>query len=661
MLALYIALRIGLDRPFWSLLTAYIVANPLSGAVRSKAIYRVGGTILGSLAAVLLVPWLSNAPELLSLALAVWVAVCLYVSLLDRTPRSYVFMLAGYTAALIGFPSVTDPASVFDVGLARLEEITLGITCATLVHSLVFPQSLGPVLLARLDRAIHDAQQWMVDAFGGDTVVRGLRDHRKLAEDITELRLLSTHLPFDTSHLRWTSSAIRMLHDRLSALVPLISAVEDRLRTLRSTGEAELSPRWRGLLSDITHWVEVPPTMSSGNESAERLRREIAAVTPDIGADASWVTVLKVDLCERMLALIDAWEQCKTLRRQADAGFTGGARSTMDGSAGLSARVLHKDRGLALRSSFAAFIAIGACCAFWIGTAWSGGAVAAMMAAVFCCFFATQDDPAQGIRLFLKYTILSIPASALYVLAILPAVHNFETLMLVMAPMFLLLGVYFARPATSLQAMAFILGVAGTFSLQDTGTADLLSFTNGMLAQLAGIGAAVLFTRLLRSVNADWTARRLLRAGWSELAALGAAVRAPSIAAMSARMLDRVGLLKPRLAMAGAQHGLSAIDALGDLRVGLNMTRLLAIQPPGQPQGLVLRPLMLALSQHFRNRPDQSAKAEPALLARLDDTLRDACVLSQRAAVAALVGIRRDLFPDALPYRSSTDSKELAR
>ncbi len=50
---------------------------------------------------------------------------------------------------------------------------------------------------------------------------------------------------------------------------------------------------------------------------------------------------------------------------------------------------------------------------------------------------------------------------------------------------------------------------------------DLVSFINSMLAQLAGIGAAAVFTRLLRSVSADWTARRLLRAGWRELAQPG--------------------------------------------------------------------------------------------------------------------------------------------
>jgi multidrug resistance efflux pump len=50
-------------------------------------------------------------------------------------------MLAGYTAALIGFPAVDAPGTVFDVALARVEEITLGIVCATVIHSVVLPQS----------------------------------------------------------------------------------------------------------------------------------------------------------------------------------------------------------------------------------------------------------------------------------------------------------------------------------------------------------------------------------------------------------------------------------------------------------------------------------------------------------------------------------------
>jgi uncharacterized membrane protein YccC len=59
------------------------------------------GTLIGATAAVVMVPNLAGASVLLVLAMATWSAICLYR--LDRTPRSYVFMLAGYTAALIGF------------------------------------------------------------------------------------------------------------------------------------------------------------------------------------------------------------------------------------------------------------------------------------------------------------------------------------------------------------------------------------------------------------------------------------------------------------------------------------------------------------------------------------------------------------------------------
>ena len=71
---------------------------------------------------------------------------------LDRTPRSYILMLAGYTAAFIGFPAVADPGAIFDTAVARAEEITLGILCASLVGSIVLPQSVAPAIAARLDQ-----------------------------------------------------------------------------------------------------------------------------------------------------------------------------------------------------------------------------------------------------------------------------------------------------------------------------------------------------------------------------------------------------------------------------------------------------------------------------------------------------------------------------
>ena len=88
MLALYLSYSMGLPRPFWAMTTAYIVSQPWSGAVRSKALYRLVGTFVGSAMTVYMVPRLSNSPVVMTAAMALWVGACLYMSVLDRTPRS---------------------------------------------------------------------------------------------------------------------------------------------------------------------------------------------------------------------------------------------------------------------------------------------------------------------------------------------------------------------------------------------------------------------------------------------------------------------------------------------------------------------------------------------------------------------------------------------
>ena len=133
MLALYIALAAGLERPYWAMAAVYIVANPLSGATTSKAFYRALGTLLGAAGSVLLLPLFSDSRVLFCLAMALWIGGFLFLSLLDRIPRSYVFMLAGYSLPLIALPTVNDPGTIFDVAVARTEEITLGIVCAPML------------------------------------------------------------------------------------------------------------------------------------------------------------------------------------------------------------------------------------------------------------------------------------------------------------------------------------------------------------------------------------------------------------------------------------------------------------------------------------------------------------------------------------------------
>jgi hypothetical protein len=126
-------------------------------------------------------------------------------------------------------------------------------------------------------------------------------------------------------------------------------------------------------------------------------------------------------------------------------------------------------------------------------------------------------------------------------------------------------------------------------------------------------------------------------------------------------MVDRIALLTPRLALAGPQQGLQqnlqASDALVDLRIGLNMTQLLAVRGELGRSQAALWALLEHLSRHFAARPQSDPAEDARLLASVDNALRSVSAAEVSAArgdaLASLAGIRRDLFPSAASYEPS--------
>lgn len=558
MLALYLSSRAGLPNTFWSLMTVYVVSQPLAGMVRSKALFRITGTFIGSAATVLLIPALSNVPVLLTLAMGVWVSVCLFVSLLDRTPRAYAFMLAGYTAALIGFPAVQNPAAIFDTAVSRVEEICLGILCATLVHSVVLPAGLSTSVMGLLDKTLKDTRRWLADIFADAAPPPQEQEGAlsaarvRLSLDITQLRLLATHIPFDTGNLRWTAAAVRTMQDRVAALLPTLSAVEDRLQALYQA-EGGWRPDVWAVKAHINRWLAAQePLLPAGNvpppdRAANLALRDAVRELETTRGDSDWTRALRVSLAGYLEELLAQWQECLLLRQDIQLGVAQGVRPKRRAPA-LGNRVLHRDVGMALLSALAAFVAIGLTCFIWIVGGWADGATAAMMAAVFCSFFAVMDDPVPAINMFLKYTLWSVPLSALYILVLLPDVQDFGMIVLVCAPLFILLGCYNARPALLMVALPLLFGVAGTLSLHDSARADVTSFINTTTAQVLGTFIAARVTRLIRSVGADWSARRIRRAIRREMVMIASSSRAYQLQVFAVRMLDRIGLLVARRA-----------------------------------------------------------------------------------------------------------------
>ncbi len=312
---------------------------------------------------------------------------------------------------------------------------------------------------------------------------------------------------------------------------------------------------------------------------------------------------------------------------------------------------------MALLSAIGVFLSIGLTCAIWIATGWPDGAGAPMMAAVACCLFAAQDDPAPLILGFANSAVVAALGAGIYLFGVLPLATGFEMLALALAPGLLLCGLLMAQPRTATLGVGTALNGSTMIALQDTYRGDFATFTNGALAVILGMWIAALVTRLVRSVGAGWSARRLRAVNRRSLARAASRRGAQNGLELAALMLDRVGLIAPRLAALPPDDAEWTADLLAEVRVGINVVELRRDRRrlPDSGRAAVER-LLAALARHFEGR----AEAPPAGLlddidAALDAVGHDAGQTAARAALMGLVGIRRGLFPEAAPYGASSD------
>ncbi len=652
-LALGIAMAAGLDRPYWAMASVYIASQPLSGATRSKALYRLCGTLLGAAGAVVLVPNLAGAPGLLVAAVSIWVAVCLTLALVDRTPRSYVFMLAAYSVPIIGLPSVDSPQAVWDTAVARTEEIGLGIVCASVVASVIFPRHVGPVLGARIAVWLQDATGWTLDVLEGrETSDSARASRRRLAADAAEIDSLAGHLAFDPSAQQQAVRSVGLLRARMLMLLPVIASLSDRLAALRQAG---------GVPPEVQQVLQRAAALLRGRTDDDpSLRAAIAALAPR--TVDTWRSILLASLVMRLTDLMDLRADCRALHGIIESGRRGEVPMHFLPRIQPSS-VRHRDWTMALLSGVAAGLAVALVCAGWIVTAWPDGAIAAEMVAVACCFFATMDDPVPAIVGFLRWTIVAILLDALYLFAVLPLVHDFVPLMLALAPAYLIFGLLAARPGTAPIGLALAANGATLLTLQESYSADFTSFINGGIAAALGMAVAGTLTGLIRSVGAEWTVWRLLLANWRDLARAAERRGMGDRIAFAALLLDRFAAVVPRLRSIGPDATFDAAidrsDALAELRMGLNIVDLRRARHDLPPHSeTAIDRVLDDIARYCRMRAGRDARrmAAPSehLLATVNAALAAVGAVGPSPgrddALQGLVGIRRVLFPSAPPY-----------
>ncbi|KPC54753.1 FUSC family protein [Amantichitinum ursilacus] len=645
-LALYIALALGLPRPYWAMSAVYVVSHPLSGATRSKALYRTLGTLLGASAAVWFVPALIDAPLILSAVVALWTGTLLYLSMLDRTPRSYVFMLAAYSLPLIALPAVNNPQGVFDIAVARSEEIILGIICASLVAAIVLPTRVSQALNGRLQAWMNDAADWAAEVLVPTDASKPAHHRHKLASDILALDLFITQMAYDAEN-REQVGLTRELRARMGMLLPVLSSLTGSLGEIRSQHHA-VPDTLQTLLQHIASWIKQPyaPDMAM---QAQLLRQQVQAYQP--GPEVPhWIALLATNARARMLSLIALWQDCMQLQAQIRAGERDARWQPIYARWDLTSKARHYDYGMLWFSAGSASLFTFIACVLWRELGWADGASAVTLGAVACCFFAALDEPVPMLKIFFRWTVVSIVISAMWLFAVLPLSHEFETLAVLLAPPFLLIGLLITQPRYNLIGMLLGVNTATFLGVQGVYDANFTSFFNGNLAGLAGILFALIWTLVTRPFGVELAKRRLIQSSWRDLARNAAGDHEDDYRHLTARMLDRLGQLMPRLAASGDD---SFSDGFRELRVGFSTLDLQRdehrLQGPAQD---AIHDVLCGVASHYDRALAlaETTTASEQLRGQIDVAIERARHIDSAAALEAqnaLVEIRTSLFPGA--------------
>jgi uncharacterized membrane protein YccC len=567
-------------------------------------------------------------------------------------------VLAGYSACIIGLPSVDVPQTIFNVAALRVQEISIGIVCGSLVHGVILPGSITNLLLTRVRGILRDAERWSRDAISTKPVPELEAERRRLAHDVTELHQLSIHLPFDITRQAPRVRTVRAMQDQLSMLLPLGAAAQDRLETFRQEG-GHVTGEVEALIADVRDWLAEPGEDREARSAvAEALIARCTALEPEAGPDLSWRGMLRLSMLARLGTLIAVHRDCRDLLDQmvihSRQPVTPRVAELLEGRRN---RELHLDYAGAFRAAMSAFVTLLVGCALWIDSGWSDGGTATMMAGVFLALFSGSDNPIAPLKGFMIGTLIASIVGAIYGYAILPRLDGFPMLVAALAPALLIGGALMATPRFGGIALPAMMGLGSPALLSAAYVNEFVGFVNGSLAQLIGIWFAIVMVGLLQSAGAQGAMLRTIRAGWADIASRAVLTTPPDVRAWINRMLDRTALLAPRLAAVGQDSGKPLYDALRDLRTGVAIGELrqIRIDLP-QPEGVPLTGVLTGVSDYYRGLDPTAPKpAGPELLHEIDEAMDELAANPapsvRRDATLALVSLRRNLFPEAPGYR----------
>jgi uncharacterized membrane protein YccC len=515
LLSLLIAMRLQLPQPRTAMTTVFVVMLPQSGMVIAKSFYRLCGTFVGLVVMLALVALFSQQRVLFLSATAIWVGICTAGAARNRHFKSYGFVLAGYTAALIGIPAAQQPDGAFLSAMTRAVEVTLGIVCSGAISALVFPQYAGEqirstvrlrftnfvdyvglVLAGGVDRARIET---MNAGFVADIV--GFEAARSVAVfEQPDTRMKSGRLARLNSEFMTVSTRFHALHQlmnrlRLNAAQTTVDALEPYFHEIAPLLKKAGGPVLNA--ADASHaagQLEAFKTALPARMGVTRAEFKSAAGSTLIGFDTA------AELLYRFVDDLHDYAQT----------YASLATPSHERERWAERYVPKTSLLAAVASGLRATLVTLVVAVFWLASAWPSGATMVLIAATVCALAAASASPARMAIQMAIGTGIAAVAGSFVTFVLYPNLDGFILLGAALTP-FLMFGVYLStRKQTAGIGVGYCIFFCFLAGPDNVIQYDPTAFINNAIAIIVGMIAVAVAFAVVLPTEAPWLRRLLL-------------------------------------------------------------------------------------------------------------------------------------------------------
>ncbi|MEM5325427.1 FUSC family protein [Paraburkholderia sp. JHI2823] len=515
LLALGIAMKLDLPQPRTAMTTVFIVMQPQSGPVFAKSFYRICGTLVGLVVMLALIGLFAQQPELFIVSTALWVGLCTAGAARNRNFRSYGFVLAGYTAALIGIPASQHPDTAFMSAMTRVAEISIGILCSGFVSAVLFPQYTGELLRSSVRRRFSSFVDYVCAALAG----RIDRSHieasnARFVADVVGLEANRSMAVFESPDARMRAGRLARLNNEFMTASTRFHALHQLMNRLRADGSAAtveaLEPYFREIAPLFAKAGEPVLTAADASHVSKQLddyrsmlpkrvrttRAELEAQGAASLLDFDTATELLYRFVHEMTEYTATYASLAVdthSREKWIARYVPKTNSIAAGVAGVRAAVVMTLLG-----------------AFWIATAWPSGTNLVLNAAATCALASSAPQPSRMATQMALGTVLASFVGMILTFGVFPHIDGFAMLCVALAPA-LAFGVFLTtRPKYAGCGVGYCIFLCFLAGPDNVVQYNPGSYMNDAMALVASMAVSALAFAVLLPPSTPWLRERLL-------------------------------------------------------------------------------------------------------------------------------------------------------